>query len=85
MGHFDPGHEPNRLNECPWASKNLRAEEVPTFVGGTCTCKDKGGCVQGIPNDNYEPKKHPEEEKTAGEDGEKEDGEKKKEKKGWFW
>lgn len=34
MGQFEPGAEPNRMMECPWASKQLRPEEVPTFVGG---------------------------------------------------
>ena len=29
------GKEPNRMMECPWASKQLKPEEVPTFVGGT--------------------------------------------------
>lgn len=23
MGHFTPGEEPNKLHECPWASKQL--------------------------------------------------------------
>lgn len=57
MGHFEPGEEPNKLHECPWASKQLVAEEVPTFVGGKCTCAEKGGCCGGVANDNYEPKK----------------------------
>ncbi len=77
MGQFEPGAEPNRLHECPWASKQLRAEETPTFVGGKCECRDKGGCVGGIANDNYEPKKGPAKEETEGGD--------KKDKKGWFW
>lgn len=63
MGQFEPGHgeeekkiacvflnlvpEPNRMSECPWASKQLKAEEVPTFVGGMCRCPEKGGCVGG--------------------------------------
>jgi hypothetical protein len=35
--------EPGKLSECPWASKHLRPEDMPTFVGGTCSCPD--GCV----------------------------------------
>jgi hypothetical protein len=44
---------------------------VPSFVGGRCKCEEKGGCVGGVANDDYTPKKGPE--KPAGE------------KKGWFW
>jgi len=96
LGHFTPGEEPNRMLECPWASKQLDPKDVPTFVGGLCNCKDKGkiGCIGSYPNDSYEPKR-------PGKDGEsgdveageplaedeepKEDKEEKKEKKGWFW
>lgn len=81
MGHFEPGEEPNRMHECPWASKQLRPEEVPTFVGGMCECKEKGGCVGGIANDNYEPKKGPSKEEIAAKAAE--NGEEPK-KKGWF-
>lgn len=41
---------PGKLMECPWASKNLRPEDMPTFVGGTCECE--GGCVGDVPNDH---------------------------------
>ncbi len=85
MGQFEPGVEPNRLHECPWASKQLRAEETPSFVGGMCTCADKGGCVGGVANDNYEPKKGPSKEEmeaAAAAGGGSQD---KKDKKGWFW
>ena len=41
--------EPGKLMECPWASKYMRPEDMPTFVGGTCECE--GGCVGDVPND----------------------------------
>jgi len=87
MGQFEPGQEPNRMHECPWASKQLRPEETPSFVGGMCMCKDKGGCVGGIPNDNYEPKKGPskEEQEAAAAAYAAAHPEEKKDKKGWFW
>lgn len=78
MGHFTPGEEPNRLHECPWASKQLDAKDVPSFVGGTCYCKDKIGCIGGVANDSYEPKKGPP--KKEGEPSSEEE-----KKKGWFW
>lgn len=40
---------PGELGKCPWASKNLALEDMPTFVGGTCSCP--GGCVGDVPND----------------------------------
>ena len=82
MGQFEPGEEPNRMHECPWASKQLRVEEVPTFVGGTCNCKDKGGCVGGVANDCYEPKKGPTKEEQAA--AALAAGEELPKKKGWF-
>lgn len=89
MGQFECGAEPNRLHECPWASKQLVAEEVPSFVGGKCFCTDKGGCCGGTPNDSYEPKKGPGfgEGLLKPDDVEQEQPAKspRAEKKGWFW
>jgi hypothetical protein len=54
-----------------------------------CLCKDKGGCVGGIPNDNYEPKKGPTKEEqeaaAAAYAAAHPDEKDKKDKKGWFW
>jgi len=44
------------ITQCPFASKFLEKKDVPTFLGGDCKCEDKGGCVDGIPN---EAKEHP--------------------------
>lgn len=69
---------------------------MPTFVGGLCECRDKGGCIGGIANDSYEPKKpakgeEPTEVGKADKESaavvlegtEPETG--KEKKKGWFW
>jgi len=88
LGHFTPGEDPNRFAECPWASKQLEAKDVPTFVGGLCNCKDKIGCIGSYPNDCYDPKR-PEgvtgEPVTTVVPEEEEGGEGKEKKKGWFW
>ena len=42
--------EPGKIGDCPWASKRFRAEDMPTFVGGTCECE--GGCIGDVPNDH---------------------------------
>lgn len=31
--------------------RNLDVDTVPSFLGGNCKCPHRGGCVQGIPND----------------------------------
>jgi hypothetical protein len=36
------------ISKCPYASKNIRVEDIPTFLGGTCNCP--GGCC-GVPNE----------------------------------
>ncbi len=69
---------------------------MPTFVGGLCECKEKGGCIGGIPNDSYEPKKPPKGEEPSdvskGEpepqpalEGEEPTDAAPHKKKGWFW
>ena len=37
---------------CPFASKHLNLDDLPTFLGGRCRCKP--GCVSGVPNDQTE-------------------------------
>lgn len=36
---------------CPFASKMFDLGTLPTFIGGACTCTEKGGCVCGWPNE----------------------------------
>ena len=38
-----------KAKECPYASKWIETDELPSFVGGECVCE--GGCVAGLPND----------------------------------
>ena len=38
------------ISQCPFASKWLSKKATPTFLGGECKCEEKGGCVDGIPN-----------------------------------
>lgn len=43
---------------CPFASQAFGSPAtVPTFLGGTCTCSEKGlkGCIQNCPNDATKP------------------------------
>ena len=42
------------VSQCPFASKHLDKKATPTFLGGECKCEEKGGCVDGIPNDAKE-------------------------------
>jgi len=44
------------ISKCPFASKWLDKTTTPTFLGGDCSCEEKGGCVDGIPNND---KEHP--------------------------
>ena len=41
------------LSACPFVSKFIKAEDVPTFLGGKCQCTD--GCIGGIPNSQTTP------------------------------
>jgi len=36
---------------CPFFSRLLPADSIPTFLGGKCTCTERGGCIRGVPND----------------------------------
>lgn len=38
------------IMKCPVASKVARISDIPTFLGGTCVCAERGGCIEGIPN-----------------------------------
>lgn len=39
-----------RIENCPFVKKYLVASELPSFVGGGCSCPEQGGCVPGLPN-----------------------------------
>lgn len=41
------------ISDCPFVSKILSIENVPTFLGGKCNCP--GGCIGGIPNSQTTP------------------------------
>ncbi|KDO35403.1 hypothetical protein SPRG_00253 [Saprolegnia parasitica CBS 223.65] len=49
---FCPGGK--QLSDCPYVAKYLRLSDLPTFLGGQCTC-DGGGCIGGIPNSQTTP------------------------------
>lgn len=40
-----------RIDQCPFVKKYLNAEDMPTFLGGPCTCSHQKGCVPGLAND----------------------------------
>jgi len=44
-------NEKEVFTNCPWAKTKFDPENLPTFLGGKCECKQFGGCVQGVPND----------------------------------
>ena len=54
---FCPGRSAERpsASACPFASVRFRLEDLPTFLGGTCRCTARGGCVAGMPNDQKAP------------------------------
>ena len=54
---FCPGRSADRpsASACPFASVRFRLEDLPTFLGGTCRCTSRGGCVAGVPNDQKAP------------------------------
>lgn len=42
------------ITTCPYISKLLPVERIPTFLGGKCNCKG-GCCVGGLPNTQTTP------------------------------
>lgn len=38
------------VSKCPFAKNYLNPKNLPTFLGGNCTCAEKNGCVDAIPN-----------------------------------
>jgi hypothetical protein len=54
---FCPGRSAERpsASACPFASVRFRMEDLPTFLGGSCRCTARGGCVAGVPNEQKAP------------------------------
>ncbi|KXS16135.1 hypothetical protein M427DRAFT_134572 [Gonapodya prolifera JEL478] len=44
------GEDAQSIFACPVASQAMRPSDIPTFLGGECTCNGKG-CVPPLPND----------------------------------
>jgi len=42
------------IKQCPYASKMIKEEDIPTFLGGKCDCTP--GCVANVPNKPNEKK-----------------------------
>ena len=40
---------------CPFASARFDLAQLPSFLGGTCRCTSKGGCIACMPNDATHP------------------------------
>jgi hypothetical protein len=40
------------IKDCPYASKHIAIENIPSYLGGTCRCD--GGCIVGMKNDQTE-------------------------------
>jgi hypothetical protein len=38
------------ISTCPFVSAFVDPAQIPTFLGGSCTCSAKGGCIAGIDN-----------------------------------
>ncbi|KAI9329093.1 CRAL-TRIO domain-containing protein [Obelidium mucronatum] len=51
---FCPGKTSGKsIVACPYLSRYLVLENIPSFLGGTCNCK--GGCIGGVPNSQTSP------------------------------
>jgi hypothetical protein len=51
---FCPGKNSGKgVEHCPFLSKHMRVEDIPTFLGGQCNCLP--GCIAGIPNSQTSP------------------------------
>ncbi|KAF0699235.1 Aste57867_10200 [Aphanomyces stellatus] len=51
---FCTGGPTSFVTTCPFVRTALAADAVPTFLGGTCTCRP-GACVAGVPNSQTAP------------------------------
>mmetsp|Transcript_1109 Transcript_1109/g.3444 ORF Transcript_1109/g.3444 Transcript_1109/m.3444 type:complete len:317 (-) Transcript_1109:1478-2428(-) len=38
---------------CPFCTQRFDVEKLPSYIGGSCTCVDKGGCIGGHGNDDW--------------------------------
>ena len=38
------------ISTCPFVSSFVDPAQIPTFLGGVCTCSAKGGCIAGVDN-----------------------------------
>ena len=55
---FCPGRSSNgslSASACPFASQFFDVADLPSFLGGDCTCTSKGGCICGRPNAETKP------------------------------
>lgn len=43
------------LGACPFAREMFEGADVPTFLGGSCRCAAKGGCICERPNEQCSP------------------------------
>jgi hypothetical protein len=38
------------ISSCPFVSAFVDPAQIPSFLGGMCTCSAKGGCIAGVDN-----------------------------------
>jgi hypothetical protein len=51
---FCPGVQSKKsIAECPYVSRMFNIDDIPTFIGGKCSCP--GGCIGNIPNSQSAP------------------------------
>lgn len=44
-----PGDTNGDITKCPFVMSKFNIEDIPTFLGGKCSCPG-GGCINGVPN-----------------------------------